>query len=318
MSTDHTGVAARDPGRRPFVWWLLNNRQKDSRMKKILLQTTIPYTQDDWSIERFSTLAEILSNSSDSHGNHKFGVVTRNRDNPGKADDSVLKRLDETYFDQLWLFGVDVGGGITPMECEAIARFRARGGGLLTSRDHQDLGVSFSSLAGIGDAHHFHSRNPESDPARLVVDDTETSSISYPNYHSGKNGDYQHVTVMEPVHPVMRSNVNRSGRIELLPSHPHEGANSIPMGVKSGRVIATGTSILTRRVFNLVLAFERDGEQGRAIVDSSFHHFLDYNLDPQKGCPSYVTEPAGSGLKNNPQARTDTETYFLNLAEWLS
>ena len=287
-------------------------------MKKILLQTTIPYIQDDWSIERFSTLAEILSNSSNDHGNRKFGVVSRNRENQGNADDSVLKRLDETEFDQLWLFGVDVGGGITPMECEAIARFRARGGGLLTSRDHQDLGLSFCSLAGIGDAHHFHSSNPESDTARLVVDDTETSSISYPNYHSGKNGDYQHVTVMEPVHPVMRSNVNRSGRIELLPSHPHEGANSIPMGVKSGRVIATGTSILTGRAFNLVLAFETDGEQGRAIVDSSFHHFLDYNLDPDKGCPSYVTEPAGSGLKNNAQARVDTETYFLNLAEWLS
>ena len=287
-------------------------------MKKILLQTTIPYIQDDWSIERFSTLAEILSASSDDHGNRKFEVVSRNRDNQGNADDSVLKRLDETNFDQLWLFGVDVGGGITPMECEAIARFRARGGGLLTSRDHQDLGLSFCSLAGVGDAHHFHSRNPESDPARLVVDDIETPSISYPNYHSGKNGDFQHVTVMEPVHPVMRSNVNRSGRIELLPSHPHEGAISISKSINSARVVATGRSILTRRVFNLAVAFERDEEQGRAIADSSFHHFLDFNLDPDKGCPSFVSEPAGSGLKNNPQARADTETYFLNLAEWLS
>jgi hypothetical protein len=287
-------------------------------MKKILLQTTIPYIQDDWSIERFSTLAEIFSASSDHQGNRKFGVASRNRDNRGNTDDSVLKRLDETDFDQLWLFGVDVGGGITPTACEAIARFRARGGGLLTSRDHQDLGLSFCSLAGVGDAHHFHSRNPESDPARLVVDDTETPSISYPNYHSGKNGDYQHVTVMEPVHPVMRSNVNRSGRIELLPSHPHEGANSIPPGIKVARVIATGTSILTGRAFNLVLAFERDGEEGRAIVDSSFHHFLDFNLDPDKGSPSFVSEPAGTGLKNNPQARADTETYFLNLADWLS
>jgi len=220
------------------------------------LQTTIPYIQDDWSIERFSTLAETLSSSSDEHGNRRFDVASRNRDNPGNTDDGVLKRLDESDFDQLWLFGVDVGGGITPAECEAIGRFRARGGGLLTSRDHQDLGLSFSSLGGIGDAHHFHSRNLEPDLTRLVVDDTETPSISYPNYHSGKNGDYQHLTVAEPIHPVMRSDLNRSGRIELLPSHPHEGANSIPKGIKSSRVIATGTSILTGRVFNLVLAFE--------------------------------------------------------------
>src|ERR1700758_920977 len=93
-------------------------------MKKILLQTTIPYIQDDWSIERFSTLAGILSAASDEHGNRKFEVVSRNRDNHGDADDSVLKRLNDTDFDQLWLFGVDVGGGITPLECEAIARFR--------------------------------------------------------------------------------------------------------------------------------------------------------------------------------------------------
>ncbi|WP_263359286.1 hypothetical protein [Acidicapsa ligni] len=295
---------------------LATNRKAQD--EEILLQTTIPYIQDDWSIERFSTLTEILSASSDEHSSRKFEVVSRNRDNPGNVDDCVLKKLDETDFDQLWLFGVDVGAGITAMECEAIARFRARGGGLLTSRDHQDLGLSLSSLVGIGDAHHFHSRNPEPDPARLIVDDIETSSISYPNYHSGKNGDYQYVTVMEPLHPVMRSDVNRSGRIELLPSHPHEGTNSIPMSVMSGRVIATGTSILTGRVFNLALAFEADGEQGRAIVDSSFHHFLDYNLDSDKGCPSYVTEPAGNGLKNTPQARADTKTYFLNLAEWLS
>ncbi len=287
-------------------------------MKKILLQKTIPYIQDDWSIERFSTLAEILSDSSDDNGNRKFDVVSRNLDNHGNNGDRVLTRLDEADFDQLWLFGVDVGSGISPMECEAIARFRARGGGLLTSRDHQDLGLSLYSLASIGDAHHFHSRNPESDPTRLVVDDTETSSISYPNYHSGMNGDYQHVAVIEPTHPVMQNNINRSGKIELLPSHPHKGANSIPAGVKAGRVIAKGTSILSRRAFNLALAFEADGKQGRAIVDSSFHHFLDFNLDPDKGCPSFVSESVGSGMKNNAQARADTETYFLNLAEWLN
>lgn len=287
-------------------------------MKKILLQTTIPYAKDDWSIERFSLLAEILAAPRDIHGNRKFEVVSRNRDQQADGDDSVLSRLDETDFNQLWLFGVDVGRGITPKECEAIARFRALGGGLLTSRDHQDLGLSFCSLAGIGDAHHFHSRNPESDPARLVEDDTETHSISYPNYHSGKNGDFQHVTVIEPVDPVMRSNTNRSGKIELLPSHPHEGAVSIPKGIHSARVIATGKSVLTQRVFNLVVAFEKEGEQGRAIADSSFHHFLDFNLDPDKGCPSFVSEPAGSALKDNAQARVDTETYFRNLAEWLS
>jgi hypothetical protein len=287
-------------------------------MKKILLQTTIPFIKDDWSVERFSMLAEILSSLRDDQGNRKFGVVSRNRDNQGDGNDSILAKLDETDFDQLWLFGVDVGGAITPQECQAIARFRARDGGLLTSRDHEDLGVSFCSLAGVGEAHHFHTRNPEPDPARQVEDDTETRSISYPNYHSGRNGDYQQVNVLELNHPVMRNNMNRSGKIEFLPSHPHEGAVSPPKGTSTARVIATGTSVLTNRVFNLVVAFERDEECGRAIADSSFHHFLDFNLDPDQGCPSFVSEPVGRALKDNPQAIADTETYFRNLAEWLN
>jgi hypothetical protein len=69
-------------------------------------------------------LAEILSGSRDDLGNRKFEVVSRNRDNQGNGDDSVLAGLDESDFDQLWLFGVDVGGGITPKECEAISQFR--------------------------------------------------------------------------------------------------------------------------------------------------------------------------------------------------
>jgi len=287
-------------------------------MKKILLQTTIPYTADDWSIERFSLLSEILSNASDENGNRRFEVVSRNRDNSSGAADELLARLDSTDFDQLWLFGVDVGGGITGVENDAIARFRARGGGLLTSRDHQDLGISFISLAGIGKAHHFHSYNPEPNPARRVVDDVETTTISYPNYHSGRNGDYQAVTVLEPIHPVMRSNINPSGKIDFLPSHPHEGANSVPPEAASGRVIATGASLITKATFNLVVAFEASGRQGRAIVDSSFHHFLDFNLNPKMGCPSFVSEPVGNGMQENPHARADTQTYFINLAEWLS
>ena len=287
-------------------------------MNKILLQTTIPTSPDDWHIGRFSMLAQILSEARDERDDRRFDVVTRDRENMSNGDDTLLSRLDETEFDQLWLFGVDVGGGISPNDCSAIGRFLARGGGMLTSRDHQDLGISFCMLGGIGDAHHFHSRNQEPDPSRQAIDDTETATITWPNYHSGKNGDFQHVTASEPFHPVIENKRNASGLIERLAAHPHEGAVSIPAGAATARVIATGKSILTGRTFNLAIAFERDENRGRAIADSSFHHFLDYNLDPRRGCPSFVTEPAGQGMLENPAARTDAQTYFVNLANWLS
>ena len=127
-------------------------------MKKLLLQTTIPYTKDDWSIERFSILAQYLSELTDVNGNHLYAVSARDRENMANGDEKILSTLDRSDLDQLWLFGVDVGGGLSDNDCAAIGRFRQRGGGVLTSRDHQDLGISFCTLGGIGGAHHFHTK----------------------------------------------------------------------------------------------------------------------------------------------------------------
>ncbi|HMF02962.1 MAG TPA: hypothetical protein VKK06_23945, partial [Terriglobia bacterium] len=164
-------------------------------MKKILLQTTIPYAKDDWSIERFSILTDVLSRIEDRSGSNLFHITARDRENLASGNDPVLSRLDESDFDELWLFGVDVGGGLGAEDCAAIGRFRHRGGAMLTSRDHQDLGISFCTLGGIGAANHFHSKNPEPDPERRRADDTDTPRILWPNYHSGQNGDFQKVEV---------------------------------------------------------------------------------------------------------------------------
>ena len=204
------------------------------------------------------------------------------------------------------------------LDCAAIGRFRDRGGAMLTSRDHQDLGISFCTLGGIGAANHFHSKNPEPDPARCVADDTGTPDILWPNYHSGRNGDCQRVESPAPLHPIMRNNSNLSGAIELLPAHPHEGAISVPHAAQQhARVVALGRSAITGTPFNIAIGFERNG-RGKAVVDSSFHHFLDYNLDPRAGCPSFVTEPCGSGMLENPQALADTKAYIENIARWLA
>ena len=76
------------------------------------------------------------------------------------------------------VFTVDVGGGITPRV--RSDRPISCPGRAVDLPGPSGLRVWFCSLAGIGDAHHFHSRNPESNPARLVEDDTGPHSISYP------------------------------------------------------------------------------------------------------------------------------------------
>ena len=117
-------------------------------MSKILLQTTIPASPDDWDITRFSLLADELRGAG-------HDVVARNRGTKG-ADDPVLSRLDELDYDQLWLMAVDVGDGLTSADAEAIMRFRENGGGVLTARDHQDLGSCLVSLGSLGSVNQFH------------------------------------------------------------------------------------------------------------------------------------------------------------------
>jgi hypothetical protein len=284
--------------------------------KEILLQTTIATTEDDWSIARFSRLAALLRGQRDDSGNALYEVVMRDRDLPGRPD-ALLSTIDETDFDQLWLFAVDTGDGLTPEDCAAISRFRRSGRGLMVTRDHMDLGSSLCVLGGIGQAHYFHSRHPDPEPQRNQRDDPYTTGISWPNYHSGANGDYQEIEVVEPVHPLLANPRSPTGLIRYLPSHPHEGGIGVPEG-EDARVIIRGKSVVTGMPFNIAVAFEPGEHGGPGLAESTFHHFADYNWDPASGCPSFVTERPGDGLKRNPEAFADTQRYVLNSAAWLS
>ena len=122
---------------------------------------------------------------------------------------------------------------------------------------------------------------------------------------------------MEPVHAVLRDASAPDGSIRFLPSHPHEGAVSAPPGARA-RVIARGTSKTTGARFNIAVAFEADGQAGRAIAQSTFHHFPDYNWDTRMGARSFVDEPPGDGILRHPEARAATHRYARNVSLWLA
>jgi hypothetical protein len=285
-------------------------------MKKILLQTTISTTEDDWSIARFSRLGALLREQRDEAGNALYDVVMRDRDPPGRPD-SVLSTIDRSDVDVLWLLAVDTGDGLASEDCEAITRFRKNGGGLLVTRDHMDLGSSLCTLGGVGEAHYFHSRNQDPDPAKRARDDPYTTAISWPNFHSGANGDFQEIEIVGPPHPVLANPDSPTGLIRYLPSHPHEGGVGVPAG-QDARLLIRGKSQVTRHSFNIAVAFEPGEQGGPALAESTFHHFADYNWDPSSGCPSFVSETPGDGLKRVPEAMADTQRYVLNIAAWLA
>jgi hypothetical protein len=282
--------------------------KKEFSMSKILLQTTIVEHPDDWAIARFSLLANELRAAG-------HDVTARNR--ASREDDPILSRLDELDYDQLWLMAVDVGDGLTESESQAIVRFRENGGGVLTARDHQDLGSCLLGLGSLGEINHFHEKNP--DPSQMR-DDQDTPTISWPNYHSGANGDYQPVFTEEQVHELLRTTHNSSGRIEWFPAHPHEGA--VSACVPNATAIAQGRSTASGRQFSLAVVLEGElapggRPMGRAIAESTFHHFADYNWDLDCGAPSFVTEPPGSQIKANPSRLAIYKDYVRNIAAWL-
>jgi hypothetical protein len=286
-------------------------------MRKLLLQTTIEGDADDWNIDRFSRLRTFLSGLRDENGLPAFLVEARNRTRRG-VPDPVLSTLHESDVGQLWLFAVDTGDGLTAEDCAGISAYRRRGGALMVTRDHMDLGSSICSLGGVGAAHHFHSRNREPDADRHRADNPFSAPISWPNYHSGANGDYQRVRAVGRTHPLLRDHLSPSGVIQYLPAHPHEGAVSAPPGASDSRVIMEGQSSLTGRNFNIAVAFERGEHGGRALAQSTFHHFADYNWDPNAGCPSFVTERPSPGMFHFPEALRSTKQYVRNVAFWLA
>lgn len=288
-----------------------------SKGANILIQTTIPHDENDWHIGRFSLLVDHLRSLKDSDGNALYNVTARNRETDDSGNDPVLSNLAQSDFDQLWLFALDVGHGLTGEDCAGITAFRQRGGGILSARDHNDLGSSLCTLGGIGAAHYFHSKQNDPDDSRNQRDDDVTLNVDWPNYHSGANGNFQKITAT--AHPLFKR--SDGSLIEYFPAHPHEGGVGAPD--TTAAVVATGTSKTTGRDFNLVVAFENSTDThgnrcGRAIAESSFHHLVDYNWNPDMECPTFVEEAPGDEYAREPHKLEDVKQYVTNAAAWLS
>ncbi|HEV3152953.1 MAG TPA: hypothetical protein VGZ02_04050 [Candidatus Baltobacteraceae bacterium] len=226
---------------------------------KILIQTTTSRFDGDWHAATFSTLAKVLQN--DGHT-----VVSRDREPGEDGSDPVLSSLAESDFGQLWLMAADRGNALSPKDVRAILRFRERGGGVLTAREHENYGTSILNLGTLGAVNHFKNFNPE----RGVRG----------RRRSRPQRDYRRIVALEPVHEVLRSANSPTGLVEFFPDHPNEGALSVPGHVPYARAIAASQGGPDGRTVNLAIAIENEPAAGgrpcgRAIAISSIHQFTD-------------------------------------------
>ncbi len=270
-------------------------------MQRILLKTTIPYARDDWHIRRFSLLHLQLSAITDEQGEALFEVLAHDRRDDGAGNDSDLQSLFEQDIEQLWLFAVGCGIGLSAADIEAIDYFRQRGGACLLAKNGADSVNNVSQLSLIGSAF----------------------TAQKHTYDSGANGDYQVIqTDTKCNHAILQN--TQGARLHYLPAHPQESPLQIPLGCEDfAQVIAQGRCQHSQQPFNLAIAVDATSDVygyrlGRAVLDASFQRFVDYNLDPSFGCPSFLNMPSGNTMLIHPQAREETNTYFCNIALWLA
>lgn len=243
-------------------------------MARILVQTTLRDGEGEWHIERFSALVSLLR--AEGHD-----IVARNREPGADGSDPVLSALDDSQFDELWLFAADRGNGLAPADVRGILRFRERGGGMFTSRDRENVGVSLLNLGSVGLVNHFRTYNRQ---LRRRASRRVFKRLA-------ESDGYERIVPLEPVHELLRTHRSPSGVIEYFPTAAHEAAISVPPYAPFARVIAVSGSGMPGASANVAIAFEdercSDGRTcGRAVATSCLHHFADAHLSGDRDEPS--------------------------------
>lgn len=258
-------------------------------MATILVQATLREGEGEWQIERFSSLVSLLR--AEGHT-----VVARNREPGPDGSDPVLATLDTSDFDELWLFAADRGNGLAPSDVRGILRFRERGGGIFTSRDQENIGVSLLNLGSVGLVNHFRTYNRQL--RRRGIRMTTRGTIP--------PEPYERIVPLEPVHELLRSQRSPSGVIEYFPAHAHEAALSVPPYAPFARVIAVATDDETGSAANVAIVIDDEpchdgGRCGRAVATSCLHHFEDSRWNGN-----------GDGASEN------FKDFARNIARWLA
>jgi hypothetical protein len=193
------------------------------------------------------------------------------------------------------LFAADNGDGLAPQDVRGILRFRERGGGIFTSRDRENVGVSLLNLGSVGRVNHFRTYNRPSRRHRFRAA-LNRRELADP---------FERIIPLQPVHELLRTRRSPSGVIEYFPAYPHEAAMSVPTYAPFARVIAIAAEAENDAAANVAIAIDdercHDGSIcGRAVATSSLRHFAN-------GAWNGHTDAVSESFKD----------FARNIARWL-
>lgn len=266
----------------------------------------------------------------------RFEVTTVHRSTDPAADHQNLDlaaALQLEDFDELWIYSIQSGPGLTPAELAAAQQFMdAHEGGVLITGDHADLGAAFANLPRAGKM-----RQQPAPGAFPPVWNNTLRSGADALYQFDDQSDatpqpldltwYWGGIVWRRPHPLLCSPL---GPIDIFPDHEHEGEALAPPPVPAGEwpggvaaeVIARGSIVspdadVGRRIGVLSVYDGHQAGVGRIVADSTWHHHFDINLRGLPGDPTrtgFVTPGTSQWISS----ATKIEHYFLNVGIWLA
>lgn len=266
---------------------------------------------------------------------------------PGFKFDTSVNLTD---FDQVWLFGIlsSSDSNITTSEKNAIEDYMNKGGGLFATGDHGNLGKSMcGDIARVKKMRYWDDTpNSNNDVNEVSMTGRRRNDTNRPTHGDARSKffDNQSDDIPQNIavrtfgggmpHPLLsiKTSIRPSGIIDIMPDHPHEGecAPETSFTVNRARVrtqiIATSfvlggsTTLFAGKVSTDPHCFPSiavwDGRRagvGRIVVDSTWHHFININLNG-----------AGSGLDNDIQPGLNNsdfkviQQYYMNIALWMT
>lgn len=244
------------------------------------------------------------------------------------ADLSLVQRAD-----QIWLFGYQAGESSEALTKAIAARMNA-GCGVFATGDHDDRGQQL--CGSLPRVRHLRcwvrpANAPDygDDSIDTVFPLLDSADVAAPRQPAENDAHFKPVFADRTgtaTHPLMR--LGEHGTIAWLPDHPHEGAlgtldvpalEDFTAAERAGiatlawamawRKPGDGSPRHSPRAVPILRAYDppADSAHGRIVVDSTFHHWVNYNLHAAQARPAgHLCEPFGHW-----------QAYAANIYEYL-
>lgn len=265
-----------------------------------------------------------------------------NRINSFNFDTSV----NLNSFDQVWIFGIQSSfQSLSPAELAKVTAYMNGGGGLFATGDHGTLGAALcNQIPRVKDMRYWTNTDADNNLNEVSMTGMRRNDTNQPQPGSPVSTLFQNQSDNIPQtiaartfgggmpHPLLSISTSKrpSGVIDIMPDHPHEGeckheatftVTHPTTGVAysiSSQIIATsfvrggntsgGKAPTVPHCFPSIAVWDgRPAAHGRIVVDSTWHHFVNINLNG-----------SGQGVGLDAPDFDVIQQYYMNIAKWIS